>query len=499
MADAAGIIQKIMADPKIASSRNFSANVYRDEPILIPARNMMAMTPPKILAMRRLARGIGHDARIFHTQGKFMEAYEDEYDYAGDFAQYFPTYQLMTDAQLRGYFSWRTKVRRGRIEKTSLSFAFVHIYELLNQIGADSPEAAFRALRDFWTAYRELDPRPDAYVPLWLKDFAVYHNLDNSLLRGLADDVVDGAMAVLLDCASRDADAVFSALCAVSSYAMENSPFFKKHPDDVKAVVRRVFTTLWEYHNRSAGKNADEKFFGRLTASRYAMFKSAVVYQRAPHPDAAYEVGRHHRYVCKNGQWSCERFLGYGDNNKRIGALLKTIDFLMRRRYGMNSTLQPGKTNKVVFGKVEKEILKFLEEKRASAPPRVDIDVTKLHTIRAASAVTRDRLLVEDPEEEREAEDAARTENAPPDEETNRAENASADDGLDADERRFLACLLTGRPYAEFLRSRGLMASLLVDGINDKLFDRFGDTVIVYSGEFPVVVDEYAGELGADV
>ncbi|MFR0734294.1 MAG: TerB N-terminal domain-containing protein [Oscillospiraceae bacterium] len=30
---------------------------------------------------------------------------------------YYPTYQSLTDPELRGYFSWRTKLRRGDVQK----------------------------------------------------------------------------------------------------------------------------------------------------------------------------------------------------------------------------------------------------------------------------------------------------------------------------------------------------------------------------------------------
>ena len=56
---------------------------------------------------------------------KGMEDFEDDFDYHGTFIRYFPNYQAMNDLQLRGYFSWRTKVRRGEVGRTSLSFAFV--------------------------------------------------------------------------------------------------------------------------------------------------------------------------------------------------------------------------------------------------------------------------------------------------------------------------------------------------------------------------------------
>ncbi len=107
MADARQVIQKIMADPRIAANGNFASKVYRDEPLLFTAPQLERFTPPRIREMRRIGRGSLYEARTFVEQGRFMEAFEDDYDYRGEFVQYFPTYQHMTDAQLRGYFTWR--------------------------------------------------------------------------------------------------------------------------------------------------------------------------------------------------------------------------------------------------------------------------------------------------------------------------------------------------------------------------------------------------------
>ena len=42
-----------------------------------------------------------------------MADFEDDCPYNGTFKSYFPTYNAMSDRQLRGYFTWRAQVRRG--------------------------------------------------------------------------------------------------------------------------------------------------------------------------------------------------------------------------------------------------------------------------------------------------------------------------------------------------------------------------------------------------
>lgn len=482
VADIRQLIEKIVSDPKIANSGNFADKVYRDEPILITAPQMEKYTPPEIREMRKIARESWSEAKIFHEQGMFMESFEDTFDYRGEFSQYFPTYQAMSDAQLRGYFSWRAKVRNGDVGKTSISFAFVYIYELLNQIGVQSPEDGFHALKNFWTAYRGLDPRIDSYVGLWLKDYVVYYNLDKSLLDGLSDSEFDNAVTVLLEYKSHGMEEVFSALNALSSYNLEESKFFSQHPDDVRNVVYRVFTVVSEYYNRNPKNSAREKLFGRMVVNPYAMFRSAVFYHRISQEDRVYELGPHQRYACKNGLWQCERFFWFGHNNKRIGALLKTIDYFMRQAYGYKSALQPGKTNKVLKGKIEKEIAKYEQWKLDSAPPKIDIDISRLHSIRTAALAIQTRLLVDAPEED-----------APPAAVDIAAETPGPRRGpaLNDLERQFLQRLLDGEQYDDLIRSRGVLPSVLIDGINEKLFDLFNDTVVVDAGGGPELLEDY--------
>ena len=173
---------------QIETIRDSSSKVYRDEPIIRTAAQAANLTPPQYREMRKIANSLFYEseARVFYEQGKFMEDFEDDYTFQGEFHRYFPTYQVMTDIQLRGYFSWRTGVRRGTIVKTSLSFVFVYIYELLNQIGVQSAEEGFYALKNFWEAYGEVDAKINNYVRLWLNDYVVYHNLDKSLLDDLS-------------------------------------------------------------------------------------------------------------------------------------------------------------------------------------------------------------------------------------------------------------------------------------------------------------------------
>ena len=74
-------------------------------------------------------------------------------------------------------------MRRGIVEETSLSFAYVYLYELINGIGVAGPREGFRALESFWRSYREIAPEIDRFASVWLQDYVVYHGLPAELLE----------------------------------------------------------------------------------------------------------------------------------------------------------------------------------------------------------------------------------------------------------------------------------------------------------------------------
>ena len=196
MIDTNKIINEILSEINQKLNNNISSKIYHDEPIQRPDTVIHQAdapygedVPEQIRNMKIFAsssRAVSCSAEeLFYQQGMMMADYDDDFEYYGEYIRYFPTYHQMNVPQLRGYFSWRTKIRKGEIVKTSASFAYVYIYELLNKIGVKSPEDSFFKLKTFWEAYRELDPQINTNVKHWLWDYVVYYNLDRSFLDGL--------------------------------------------------------------------------------------------------------------------------------------------------------------------------------------------------------------------------------------------------------------------------------------------------------------------------
>ena len=155
-----------------AGNREDSGAVYRDEAI----RPRVQPPAEKLPSLLRAARSLENQnfgflqsrEIVFIKQAKLLANYEDDYAYSGNVVRYYPTYQSLTDQELRGYFSWRTKLRRGEVQQAPATFAFLYIYELLNQIGVEDPMEGYRKLKAFETDYGQLDGTVLPYLMLFL-------------------------------------------------------------------------------------------------------------------------------------------------------------------------------------------------------------------------------------------------------------------------------------------------------------------------------------------
>ena len=164
MADTSEILRHILSDDKLMSSKLFQDKVYTDQPIIRRGSQISRPeTPPEIKEMKAIAYTPEAywktSAWLFYTQGKFMENFSDVFDYSEDFVRYYPTYLDLTTEQLRGYFSWRTAVRRGEVVKCPVPFQFMYVYELLNGIGVEHGADNFHRIDSFCLEYSKKDDK----------------------------------------------------------------------------------------------------------------------------------------------------------------------------------------------------------------------------------------------------------------------------------------------------------------------------------------------------
>ncbi len=418
---------------------------------------------------------------IFIKQGKLLAAYEDDYVYDRRVTHYFPTYQSLTNPELRGYFSWRTKLRRGNLQKTSLTYAFLYIYELLNQIGVTDPMDGYRKLTEFRDAYGALDDGILPYLNLWLMDYVVYYNLDAGLLADTPQVRFNRGIAVLDSIQSRGDEEVIRAVKQLSPKWLERSKFYREYREDCDTVTVRVLRRMSAHYNARCKKTMVEQYFGSFSQYRVILFDAAVFHERQVEGSRQYMVDENYIYRCRNGLWSVQKYNCLPHSNGKLGDVLKAIDGVMREYYGYGRPIQYKLDTKWILKIIQEEARNLLAEKKA-AEEKITIDYSRLARIRSDAAVTRDRLMVEEEAEEE----------APPVQTPAPAEEPE-DTPLTKDEYRLLQSLLYGRDYG-WVRSSGLMLSVLVDGINDKLYDTFSDSVLL-GDDPPELIEDYIADL----
>lgn len=571
------LIERIMAEARTHQSARFSNEVYADEPILKTGRQMQNFLPDQYRKMREISRwqedpkgGAGRwlsEAELFYRQGLLMADFEDDCPYNGTFKSYFPTYNAMSDRQLRGYFTWRTQVRRGTVEETSTSFAFLYLYELICGIGVDDPLDGFNKIKAFWDAYRAFEPGIDRFARVWLQDYAVFHRLDPKLLRDSKTVMFDNAL-IELRRAARDLSPVsapsaqvpkrrkaseptlplppdeageerlMTAINALSTYNLNNSRLDRSHHRDLRHVACAVYVRMARYYDTHRKTGIVASLFGEETAMPYTMFASAVFFAPERHEDCEYRLDPIHIYRCQNGFWECMRIHGSRQKSSKLGEMMRACDQRLRLALDPTHPLKEEKVPKYLAKIIDDEIVAWLSWDAAHQPVKIDIDLSQLGHIRSAAAQTREALLIDEEREDdvpMEAEatlvEQPNTESAPsmtagpgematrqdePDEPTVSTEefgvvapllvsmpapvtpaSAEAANKLAPAADAFLRALLERNTAQATLAvaQSGKSEDMLVDSINEALFDLVGDTVIEFGSAGPQIIEDYEADV----
>lgn len=571
------LIERIMAEARTHQSARFSHEVYVDEPILKTGRQMQNFLPDQYRKMREISRwqddpkgGAGRwlsEAELFYRQGLLMADFEDDCPYNGTFKSYFPTYNAMSDRQLRGYFTWRAQVRRGTVEETSTSFAFLYLYELICGIGVDNPLDGFNKIKAFWDVYRAFEPGIDRFVRVWLQDYAVFHGLDPKLLRDSKTVMFDNAL-IELRRAARDLvpapapsgqtpkrrktseptlplppdevreERLMAAIDALSTYNLSNSRLDRSHHRDLRHVACAVYVRMARYYDTHRKTGIVTSLFGEETAMPYTMFASAVFFAPERHEDCEYRLDPIHIYRCQNGFWECMRIHGSRQKSSKLGEMMRACDQRLRLALDPAHPLKEEKVPKYLAKIIDDEIVAWLSWDAAHQPVKIDIDLSQLGHIRSAAAQTREALLIDEEREDGtpvEAEatliEQPNTESAPgmtaePGEMTIRQDEPD-EPTVSTEEFGVVAPLLVSMgapvtpapteaanklaPAADaFLRAlleqnaaqatsavahSGQSEDMLVDTINEALFDLVGDTVIEFSAAGPQIIEDYEADV----
>ena len=489
--------------------------MYQAEKIIPPPKKrkpVPAPVPAPIKQLRRLQE-ISRSrflptSELFVQQGKMLASYEDDTVYKKPVLHYFPTYRSLSNEELRGYFGLRTRYRHGRPERTSESFAFLYIYELLNGIGVSSPEEGLAKLKEFLVTYGELDAGIRPYLLFWIRDYVVYHQLDP---REIPEGVLppkDPALATILQWEKASDQELFTALDTLSEGRLTYSGMYKHHKEVFVPLLTASFRALLEYYRTHRKKTFVEDYIGAYRYDWIELFGNAVFFREKDERDFTIEVTPLCSYSDRKGIWTIHHYVYSPVKLAKLKKLLKSMDSLIRKGLGMEG-LQEDITYKW-FQKLVGDITADYVAKKKEAEARViHLDLSQLKRIRKEADVTKERLMTEEErweetiETEPERPEPKSPEPKSPEPKMAESKKPESDVGtarpwnLTEPEYRYLQCLLYGKP-ADWVLQEGLLPSILADAINDKCYEDFGDTVLEVS-DHPEVLEDYRDDLKGKV
>ena len=475
--------------------------------------------PERIREMMKLyEHGDGsylHKCRNFVRQGRFMEDYEDDAPWTGDVRKYFPTYHDFDVRQLRGYFTWRTGVRKGEYSPIEASLAYLYLYELLCGIGCSSPEDSLEKMRAFETGFLDSgigDSSMRKNLRRWMLEYAVLHDLPAETAHAFADRVMlekDTALARLRTPENVPDEEVFSALCVLGGNRLTQSPAAA----DEGGKGKHLFAEVWRFTLQrwtGKGKNLFEACFGGQKAFHWYPLSNALYTEKGRHPDTDYGLDASRSFHCRGGRWTEERYEELYFDRKRLEEFLHEADRAIRKYLKTGRNLQEKPTEAWARPYVEAVLEADRKAALEALKPIITIDLSGLEQIRRAASFTRDSLLTE--EEKNEARDggepvlptdntsirlSSETAVTKPEPAEAEEEGQTTFDGLDETHLTILQTLLRGEKAEGQIRAAYLMPALVVDTINEAFYDEIGDNILEYDGNEISLIEDYREDVAA--
>lgn len=492
----------------------------------------------------------------FLSAARAMEDYEDNSPFAGTVPLYQPEYRDLTPNELRGYFTWRTALRRGELSPHCDAFVYLYLSELMLGVGAATAAEALDCMDAFASAYFSAGHGSEALqrnFKNWRFEYAVLNRVDAARVRAYENPALrhwGEALTVLRESEKQSDEAVFAALAELGGKKLTEARSVKGLGD--RAAF--YYAAIW----RSSAPLLFAACFGNMRMRAWKPFSDAprlrALCENAGQ-DFSYQLNELRSFAATGNGFTEYSYLRQQFDSKRFFAFLKEADTALRVRF------LRGKASKTVSATQDAALQESFSRAFASCEAMeaaqklaaVPVRREKLADIRAAAAVTTAALLTEAEtgaeREERKRREAqklpaekgsglAERMNGEESKQTGTAERNASGEGkqgqqgasrhieeirlaaagvapaklanrseteqrdqaertemLDALERRCLAALLRGESVRAELRAAHCLTSLFAERVNEKLYEHFQDICLASEGEELFLVPDYREEL----
>ncbi|MCA9873101.1 MAG: TerB N-terminal domain-containing protein [Anaerolineales bacterium] len=267
------------------------------------------------------------------------------------FKSYWPTYGDMNKAQQNWYFYWRNQVRNDHFPDTSLSYIFLHVYELINNVGVRNVDDGYRQLRRLWLNYRDRFPNLDRYLADWLTDYLVVNRpaldplhvyADKELQPALAQQAPDLVLNAFLKQGKSVGEMPLFLLDALTDYKIHKSKFYQSgYADMVQTALRQALEAAEAYLQEKEGRGIFQKFRPQPTQITRRVFQSAI------YDGEQNTIPIAHVYP----------YASYNPLRKFLTEVVKHTENLLRQHYGFSGRLQVKDLPRRVAGAIEAALL----------------------------------------------------------------------------------------------------------------------------------------------
>lgn len=476
-----------MASDKRANLADMiSEMIFQSQPLSKPKAKSSSKLPEKLKQARKIkSNGTWASVRdTFYKQALFLADYTDDFEYHGKPQIYNPSYEALKNDELRGYFSWRTRVRQGDYHNVNMVFIFIYAYELINNIGVKDPLDGYHKLMELCSAYNFSEHIADK-LRGWLVDYIIYYNLDKNLSPYKLEET-DQFVISLLNIDTISKNDLISAIHEIPIKWLGRSRMYTSHKNDMDTVIYNVLQKMAKRYAKTAKKPLVNQLLGSVDYDFINMFPTAIFCDPLKRDNYKYELNPGRYMECSGGIWSTSWIEVTSSGIRKLNVLLKAIDGLMREKYKLGSAAKIELKTKWIVNLINDEIDTVLAAKTRNESVK-PIDFSQLDKIRTDAAHTRDKLAAA----EQELEPAPAVAMPPVKFQPEDGQSETHPYGLSPAELRLLRSLLYSGDLA-WIQQEGHILSVLVDGANEKLYDEFGDTVIA---DGPEIIEDYKKDL----
>lgn len=387
----------------------------------------------------------------FYLQGASVADYRDTSAWHGIFRWQHPTYRDMDNAQLRGYFAWRTRF----LERTDgqdhapavqsatasgtpddawydtcVAFAKVRVYEIICGIIPD-PEQGYQELTRIAKDYAWQDTRFAASLAQWIRGYIIDRNLTAHITDDLFPETIrDRMITILTNPAETTDEEYLDAAIHVSAYHVDTSAFTRRHRDIVQYSLRHICQAVDRYLREQRHTSLADVCFGQpTTIDAVRLFPDAVYLDTQRYrPQADYGMMkrvvnepqtvvidpiRSYRWTT-DGHWHLTSYTT--DLAGRVfGDIMRVCDRQLRRHhhFGHDMKAPPsGGLTHALIPVIDQAIDEIERARLIASRPHITIDMHELARIRHDADITRDALIVD--EQDAQAESTTESTTEPP-------------------------------------------------------------------------------------